>query len=169
MLVCAGLLALAAPGRPGWTVAAVAWWSLLALVAAFVDGAVHRLPNTLTYPAAAGTTLLLTLAAAVGGEWDRLGRALGIGVGVAVLFLLVTLAAGGRHLGMGDAKFAVSTFMIIGWLGWPHILLGLLAAFGLQLLWGVGLMVAGRADRHRGIPLGPFLFIAAVGLWLLYG
>ncbi|HEY0696871.1 MAG TPA: prepilin peptidase, partial [Micromonospora sp.] len=68
-LVTAAVVAvLALAARPVPETLAFAWWGLCAVPLVFVDLAVHRLPDRLTWPAVVGTWALLGLAAAVDGD-----------------------------------------------------------------------------------------------------
>ncbi|MBM7491903.1 leader peptidase (prepilin peptidase)/N-methyltransferase [Micromonospora luteifusca] len=164
----AAVLLLALAGPSAGALPALAWWLGWTIPAVFVDLAVHRLPDRLTLPAAAGTWLLLGVAAldAEPGHWLR--AALG-GAGLALLFASSTLLLGRRGFGLGDAKLALSVGALLGWYGWPVLLLGLLIAFGLSALVSVGLLAARRARWSTHLPFGPFLLLGTVGALLLAG
>ncbi|MEU3549195.1 A24 family peptidase [Streptomyces longwoodensis] len=152
-LLCA-VLAAATGTRPELAV-----WLLLAPVGvllAAVDLAVHRLPDPLTLPLAAAAPALLGAAALLpehAGDWTTA--------------LLGTVALGGAYLvlhllnpsGMafGDVKLSLGAGAVLGWYGWPTVMLGTLAAFVLGALYGGVLVLARRADRRTVIPFGPFL------------
>ncbi|MFI9248028.1 prepilin peptidase [Streptomyces sp. NPDC053086] len=151
-VVCA-LLAAATGARPELVV-----WLLLAPVAvllAAVDFAAHRLPDALTLPLAAATLVLLGVAAVLpgaGGSWtSALLGSLILGAGHFALFLL------SNGFGFGDVKLALVLGAVLGWYGWAIVLIGTFAGYLLGALYGIGLMLAGRADRTSRIPFGPFL------------
>ncbi|MFF1275215.1 prepilin peptidase [Streptomyces marokkonensis] len=152
-LVCAALAA-ATGTRPELAV-----WLLLAPVGvllAVVDFRVQRLPDPLTLPFAGAALALLGPAALVpehAGEWTTaLLGALALGAGYFVLFLI---NPGG--MGFGDVKLALGAGAVLGWYGWPTVMLGTLAGFLLGALYGGALVVARRAGRKTAIPFGPFL------------
>ncbi|MFF5855854.1 prepilin peptidase [Streptomyces sp. NPDC012751] len=152
-LVCA-LLAAATGTRPELAV-----WLLLAPVGvllAAVDIRVRRLPDPLTLPLAAGALALLGLAALLpehAGHWPTaLGAALALGAGY---YALCLVNPGG--MGFGDVKLALGAGAVLGWYGWPTVLLGTFAAFLLGALYGGALVLARRADRKTAVPFGPFL------------
>ncbi|MCT7356993.1 A24 family peptidase [Streptomyces sp. 15-116A] len=152
-LVCAALAA-ATGTRPELAV-----WLLLAPVGvllAIVDFRVQRLPDPLTLPFAAAALTLLGLTALFpehAGEWTTaLLGALALGAGYFVLFLI---NPGG--MGFGDVKLALGAGAVLGWYGWPTVLLGTLAGFLSGALYGGALVVARRAGRKTAIPFGPFL------------
>jgi leader peptidase (prepilin peptidase)/N-methyltransferase len=162
---------LAAFGAAGAAALARTWAELvaftaLALVAALlvvVDLAVHRLPDVIvgpTYPLLLGT---LALAAATSGEWSRLGRAAAAGgLLLTVYFVMAFIAPSG--LGLGDVKLSGLLGSFLGWLGWPHVLLGSLAAFVLGGVMALVLVVARRARRDADFAFGPWMIAgAAVG------
>lgn len=163
-LVCAALAA-ATGTRPELAV-----WLLLAPVGvllAVVDLRVRRLPDPLTLPLAGAALALLGLIALVpehAGEWTTavLG-ALALGAGYCVLFLINPAG-----MGFGDVKLALSAGAVLGWYGWPTVMLGTFAGFLLGALYGGALVVARRAGRRTAIAFGPFL-IAGAFLGVLAG
>jgi leader peptidase (prepilin peptidase)/N-methyltransferase len=163
-LVCAALAA-ATGTRPE-----IAVWLLLAPVGVLltvVDFRVRRLPDVLTLPLAGTALALLGLMALVpehAGHWPSavLGAA-ALGAGFLVLFLI---NPGG--MGFGDVKLALGLGAVLGWYGWPTLMLGTLAAFLLGGLYGGALVLARRAERRTFIAFGPFL-IAGAYLGLLIG
>ncbi|MEU3411792.1 prepilin peptidase [Streptomyces sp. NPDC006658] len=160
-LVCVALAA-ATGTRPEAAV-----WLLLAPVGvllAAVDLRVRRLPDPLTLPLAPAALALLGLAALLPehtGHWPTaLCAALVLAAGYLVLHLLNP-----DGMGFGDVKLAVGAGAVLGWYGWPTVLLGTFAAFLLGALYGGVLVLAGRAGRKTGVPFGPFLLAGTlVGL-----
>ncbi|WP_433128286.1 prepilin peptidase [Micromonospora sp. CA-240977] len=162
------VLLLALVGPSGGVLPALAWWLGWTIPAVFVDLAVHRLPDRLTLPAAAGTWSLLGVAA-LAGEPGRWLTAVISGTGLALFFATTTVLLGRRGFGLGDAKLALGGGALLGWYGWPMLLLGLLLAFGLSALVSVGLLAARRARWGTHLPFGPFLLLGTVGALLLAG
>ncbi|MER7840169.1 prepilin peptidase [Streptomyces sp. NPDC096040] len=156
-LVCVAL-ALATGTRPELAV-----WLLLAPVGvllAAVDFRVQRLPDPLTLPLAAAALVLLGGAALLpehAGDWlTSLYAALALGGAYFVLFLI---NPGG--MGFGDVKLALGMGAVLGWYGWPTVLLGTFAGFLFGALYGGALVVVRRAGRKTAIPFGPFLIAGA--------
>ncbi|MER7221693.1 prepilin peptidase [Streptomyces rubradiris] len=152
-LVCA-VLAAATGTRPELGV-----WLLLAPVGvllAAVDLRVRRLPDPLTLPLAAAALALLGVTALLPehtGHWPTaLCAALALTAGLFALHLLNP-----DGMGFGDVKLAAGTGAVLGWYGWPTVLLGTFAAFLLGALYGGALVLARRAGRKTGVPFGPFL------------
>ncbi|MEU0384451.1 prepilin peptidase [Streptomyces chartreusis] len=163
-LVCAALAA-ATGTRPE-----IGVWLLLAPVGVLltaVDFRVRRLPDPLTLPFAAAALVLLGLTALVpehAGEWTTaLLGSLALGGGYFVLFLINPAG-----MGFGDVKLALGAGAVLGWYGWPTVMLGTFAGFLLGALYGGALVVARRAGRKTAIPFGPFL-ISGAFLGLLAG
>ncbi|MFE9453609.1 prepilin peptidase [Streptomyces sp. NPDC006739] len=156
-LVCAALAA-ATGTRPELGV-----WLLLAplgVLLAVVDFRVRRLPDPLTLPLAAAALALLGLAALLpehaGGWPTALYGALALGGGYFVLFLVNPAG-----MGFGDVKLALGMGAVLGWYGWPTLMLGTFAGFLFGALYGGALVVVRRAGRKTAIPFGPFLLAGA--------
>jgi len=145
---------------------AYAWFAALGLLLAFIDAAVHRLPNLLTAAWVAGTLGGLILPAALESRWDDWLRALVGGIALTVAFGLVALVRS-RAVGWGDVKAAATAGVALAWLGWGAILQGLMLTFALAFGYTVVLLVRGRAGRATRIPLGPFLVagVLIVAAW----
>ncbi|MFI6728322.1 prepilin peptidase [Streptomyces atratus] len=163
-LVC-GSLAAAVGARPELVV-----WLLLApfgTLLSLVDRAVHRLPDTLTLPLAAGTPVLLGATASLpvaAGSWPTAllgGLALG-----GCYFLLFLINPGG--MGFGDVKLALTLGQVLGWYGWPVLFAGTAVAFVVGAGWGLGLILLRRASRKAAFPFGPCMICGALA-GVLYG
>ncbi|MDQ0938342.1 A24 family peptidase [Streptomyces sp. V1I1] len=151
-VVCA-LLAVAAGARPELVV-----WLLLAppgVLLATVDFTAHRLPDVLTLPLAAAALVLLGVAALLpdaGGSWmSALLGSLILAAGYFAIFLI------SKGFGFGDVKLALVLGAVLGWYGWAIVLIGTFAGYLLGALYGIALILAGRAGRKTRIPFGPFL------------
>ncbi|MGW2745163.1 prepilin peptidase [Streptomyces sp. NPDC001450] len=156
-LTCAALAA-ATGTRPElgvWLLLAPVWVLLAA-----VDLRVRRLPDPLTLSLAAAGLVLLGLVALLpehAGHWlTALYGALALGGGYYVLYLINPAG-----MGFGDVKLALGMGAVLGWYGWPTVLLGTFAGFLLGALYGGALVVARRAGRKTVIPFGPFLIAGA--------
>src|SRR5690606_27465338 len=89
-----------------------------------------------------------------GDAWRRAALA---GVGCGLAFALVTLVVGQRAFGLGDAGMAFGVGVLLGWLGWGAVVVGLFLAFLGSGLVALALLVTGRATRNDSLPFGPFL------------
>jgi len=160
--LCTAILlgALAARVHPGLVLAAACWLAVCAVALAWIDVAVQRLPDLLTALAYAGTVGLLVLAAATGGHWPDLLRAAGGGLALAAAFLALAVISRAA-IGLGDAKLSASLGTMLAWSGWPTLVAGVFAGFLLAAVYGLGLLVSGRATRRHRIPFGPFMVAGA--------
>jgi len=134
---------------------------------AFIDVREYRLPDVLTLPSYPACLLLLGVAASFlpGGSGGFVHALIGMAAGVALFFLLLLAFPAG--IGMGDVKLAGPLGACLGWLGATAFLAGLMAAWLLAAVTGLGLMAAGRAGRKTQLPFGPFMLAGALLVVLL--
>jgi leader peptidase (prepilin peptidase)/N-methyltransferase len=138
---------------------ALVWVALFGVVLAFVDAAVHRLPDALTLPLGLGTAVLLVAAALL----DHRPRALlGCLVAAGLVFLVYGLLALLGPMGLGDVKLAPTLAALLAWYGWRAVYQGVLAGLLLAAVWGVVLLATGRAGRKDPLPFGPCLLAGAL-------
>jgi leader peptidase (prepilin peptidase)/N-methyltransferase len=151
----------------GW--AELVAFALLALGCALlivVDLAVYRLPDRIIGPMYPILIAALTVAAAVDGDWSRLGRAAAgcaaLALGYLILALLVPWG-----LGLGDVKLAGLLGVFLGWEGWANVLVGTLAAFALNGVLAAVLLLSRHATRKSATAFGPWMVAgAAIGaIW----
>ncbi|SBT53798.1 prepilin peptidase [Micromonospora narathiwatensis] len=167
LALVAAVAALALTGGPAGVRLAVAWWLAWAVPLALVDAAVHRLPDRLTYPAAAGVWALLGVAALAGAGAGPWLRAIVAGLALGAGFAGTTLLLGRRGFGLGDAKLALGAGALLGWYGWPVLVVGLVLAVTLSGLIGLALLAARRVRWSSHLPFGPFLILATALTLLL--
>jgi leader peptidase (prepilin peptidase) / N-methyltransferase len=136
---------------------------------AFIDARQRRLPDLVTLPSYPASLLLLGVAALfVPGGPGRFVHAL-IGMAAAVAFFLLLLLVSPTGIGLGDVKLAGPLGAYLGWLGVAAFVTGLMAAWLLAALTGIGLLLAGRATRKTELPFGTFLIAATLGVVLASG
>lgn len=128
---------------------------------AYIDIREHRLPDWLTYPACAAAAALLLIAALANAEWTAYGRAWLGALALAGGFLLLAVVRP-ADLGLGDVKLAGSLGLLLGWIGWGHVVLGAFLAFLFGGLYSVLLLATRRAGRRSEIPFGPFMLAGAL-------
>lgn len=156
--ICA-LLALATGPRPELA----AWLALtpVATLLTTVDLRVHRLPDPLTLPLTPAVLLLLALAAQLPDHTGTYRTALYGALTLAAAYLALHLL-NPSGMGFGDVKLAPALGAALGWYGWPTLLLGTFATFASGALYGLVLVVSGRANRKSAIPFGPFLLLGTL-------
>ncbi|SFP32028.1 leader peptidase (prepilin peptidase) / N-methyltransferase [Geodermatophilus dictyosporus] len=145
----------------GAELAAWLWFAAAGVLLGVIDLRERLLPDRVLLPALAVSGVLLAVAAAVSGTWPDLGRAV---LGSVVLFaalLALALAAPGR-LGMGDVKLGALLGLHLGWLGWPALLLGVLAGFVVQAAVSLVLLAGRRVGLRSELPFGPALLLGAL-------
>ncbi|WP_430331999.1 prepilin peptidase [Rhodococcus sp. ACT016] len=126
-----------------------------------IDIACKRLPNSLVLPSYPAVFALLTLAAAVQGDWPALLRA---AVGAIALFgfyfvLALSYPAG---MGFGDVKLAGVIGALLAYLSYGHLLIGAMLAFVLAAVAGAALLISRRGRVGTTIPFGPYMIAAAL-------
>lgn len=106
------------------------------------------------------------------GIFQPLGYFVLAALGASLFFMSIVILTKGKGMGLGDVKFALLMGLI---LGWPNILAGLLLAFAAGAIFGLILILFGRASMKSELPFGVFLaasaffvmvFSAQFGRWL---
>lgn len=147
---------------PGW--AEVVTFSALAVACALlvtIDLAVFRLPDKIVLPMYPVVFGGLLVAAATDGTWGALGRAAAAAAALlAFYFILALINPSG--LGLGDVKLSGLLGAFLGWLGWPAVMAGTLAAFVINAVVALVLLAARRVGVKSGIAFGPAMVIGAV-------
>lgn len=145
-----------------WIFTLVAFLCLgsISVALALIDLDTHTLPDRIVLPAYPVAAVLLTAAALLAGEPERLLVALIGGVSMFGVYLLMALAYPGG-MGLGDVKLAGVLGLYLGWLGWDALAVGAFAAFLLGGLFSLVLMVTRRATLRSGIPFGPWMIAGA--------
>lgn len=132
----------------------------ISIALALIDVDTHRLPDRIVLPAYVVGALLLGAAGILTGDIGALMRG---GIGMAAMYLLYLALAfaypGG--MGLGDVKLAGVLGLFLGYLGWSELAVGAFSAFVLGGLFGVVLLIAGKARRRSGIPFGPWMLAGA--------
>lgn len=128
-----------------------------------VDRRTRLLPSRIVLPATVLALLLVLACWLAEGDTDALVRA-GIGLVAArsAFWLLWWIRSSG--LGFGDVRLAALLGVVLGYLGWGQLLVGLYAGF---LLFGVPGLVLAVVRRDRALlraayPFGPFLLLGAL-------
>ena len=144
-----------------FTLLVVLAFSTFGLQLAFIDIDTKRLPNVLTYPLLAVTTVLVVAAGVSAHQWDALIRSGVTFLVLVTVFFLLAMVGGG--MGMGDVKLVGSLGVLTGFLGVSQSIVSILSAFVLAAIVGVVMMLTQGATRKTAIPFGPYL---VVGTWI---
>jgi len=73
-----------------------------------------------------------------------------------------------RSMGFGDVKLAFVLGLVLGWLGWSELVLGLFCGFLAGAVVGLALIVLRHRGRKDHLPFGPFLAFGTL-IVLLWG
>lgn len=155
----------------GQQLAPLAWWPALgaylwfagaSIALALIDLDHQRLPDAIVLPSVGVVALLLSAAATLAGEWERLMGTLGAAAALFALYFIIALVYP-RGIGGGDVKLAPLIGATLGFVGWGAVAVGAFAGFLLGAVFGLALIAARRATRKTGIPFGPFML---AGAWL---
>ena len=147
----------------GFSLEMVAYGLMIAMCIeqSIIDYATHRLPRGVTFRAAIVGGPLLALAAINHDDNGRIGVMFASFIVTLVLFAMLSgLSKGG--IGGGDVRLAPVLAMFLGWLGSPHVYIGLGIGFILGGVVATGMIVTRRASTSTRIAFGPFLCIGAV-------
>jgi leader peptidase (prepilin peptidase)/N-methyltransferase len=146
---------------PTAALAGFAYLGAVGTVASVIDLRTRRLPDKIILPSYPITVALLAVAAGVGQDWWPLARAVIAAALVAGFYLALGLAFP-HGLGLGDTKLGALLALGLGWLGWPTLTTGVLAAWGTAALALLALLAIGPHRRDRTIALGPWLCLGAL-------
>ena len=167
-IVC-GALAGASAGRFDRAVvdsAALAWlafvWlGLVVTPLVVIDVEHHRLPDRLVFAGLLGGAVLLGSATLAGGDGSALIRAVVAMVVVFALFCALTVATG---FGFGDTKLVTVLAGYLGWLGWAHLLGGVVSGLCLGAAVSLVLLITRRVGLKAPVPFGPALVVGALAV-----
>jgi leader peptidase (prepilin peptidase)/N-methyltransferase len=157
--VLAGLAAWAIGDLAGWAaLPAYLLFAWLTVALVWIDLDVHRLPYGLVLPGGAAILALLVVASVAdgGGRWRS---ALVGAVACWVVYLVLWILPGG--MGGGDLRLAPVLGALLGWLGYPQVLVGLMAGFLIGGVAALGLLVSRRAGPKTAIAYGPAMCLGA--------
>jgi leader peptidase (prepilin peptidase) / N-methyltransferase len=142
----------------GAWVAAAALYAAGGVVLGWIDMDVHRIPDRVLLWVAPVVGAAIVAGAAVEGSWAGVQGALLGAATLGVVFLVLALGS----MGLGDVKLAVVTGAVLGAQGWGVLFRGTFAAFLFAGVFGVVLLVTGRAKRTDHIAFGAAIVAGAV-------
>jgi leader peptidase (prepilin peptidase)/N-methyltransferase len=144
-----------------WTTPAVDAFTAGLLALACIDLEKYLLPKRVVYPTLVASGVFLAVGTVWGHEWRRLGVAALCGAVAFGVFFLLNLV-NPKWLGFGDVRLAGVIGLVLGWLGLPYVLVGLLAANLAGVVVAGILISSGRMKRSTPMPYGVFLSAGAV-------
>ena len=147
-------------------------WSLLWLVPlvpigvalSVIDWHTKLLPRIIVLPATLAAIVLVVAVGLATGEREALVRALVAMLVVRSFYWVLWSVLPGVGMGFGDVRLAAIVGLVLGWLGWGAVAIGVwvgMAVFGLP---GLVLAIV-RWDRKllkKPFPFGPFMLVGAV-------
>ena len=166
-LTVALFVGLAARYHDSWVLPAYLVLAAGLVALSVIDLEHFLLPNRIVYPLAIGTLALLAIAAVGDDAWGAFGRAILGGVASATALGALYLVSP-RSMGFGDVKLAFVLGLVLGWLGWSDLVLGLFCGFLAGAVVGLALIVLRHRGRKDHLPFGPFLAFGTLVV-LLWG
>ena len=138
----------------------------VAVALSVIDWHTKLLPRRIVLPATLVAVLLVVVVGLATDQRDALVRAL-VAMLVARSFFWVLWFVRSAGMGFGDVRLAAPVGLVLGWLGWGAVAIGLWVSFLSFALPALVVLVA-RRDRSllkRSLPFGPFMVLGAlVGL-----
>lgn len=138
----------------------------VAVALSVIDWHTRLLPRVIVLPATLAAVVVVTVVGLATGERDALVRAL-VAMVLARSFFWVLWFVRSAGMGFGDVRLAAPVGLVLGWVGWGALAIGLWASFMLFVVPALTVIVA-RRDRSllkRSFPFGPFMVGGAlVGL-----
>jgi leader peptidase (prepilin peptidase)/N-methyltransferase len=163
----AAVLALLAWASPNvGSFAAAAWIAAFGIVLSFVDSAVHRLPDRLTMPALAGAAAILVASAVFTSGYSHLLSAVAGAIALGAFYLVMVLIRP-HAIGLGDAKLALLTGLVLGWFSLSAAIAGLIAAVLIGGIVGLLLLATRRIHPRQGFAHGPAMLLGALLVFAL--
>ncbi len=154
----------------GWRIGDYAAWAALpaflffawlTVALAWVDADVHRLPDGLVLPAYPALLALVVTAAGGLGDWTSLWRALACLAVMYAVYLVMHLVSP-ASLGFGDVKLSGLIGLLLGWLGIPNAVVGVLAGFVVGGLVSLVMLAGRRVGLRSHIAFGPAMLVGAL-------
>ena len=138
----------------------------VAVALSVIDWHTRLLPRRIVVPATLAAILLVVVVGFATDQREHLVGAL-LGMLAARSFFWVLWAIRSAGMGFGDVRLAAPVGLVLGWLGWGALAIGLWVGFLAFALPALAVIVA-RRDRtlmKKSFPFGPFMVIGAlVGL-----
>lgn len=137
------------------------WFIASGFVLTVIDLDTRRLPRGIVRLGMLAILVLFVLSCVLGADWWALVRAV---VSMLLMYLLYAALRIARPGGMGggDVRLAALVGLMLGWFGWWTLIVGAFAAFLLGGVYGIALILSGRATRRTAVPFGPWMIAGAI-------
>lgn len=135
----------------------------VAVALSVIDWHTRLLPRRIVLPATAAAIVVVTAVGLATGERDAWVRAL-LGMVVTRSFFWVLWFVRSAGMGFGDVRLAAPVGLVLGWVGWGALALGVWIGFIAFSVPAVGLALV-RRDRtmlQQSFPFGPFMVVGAL-------
>jgi leader peptidase (prepilin peptidase) / N-methyltransferase len=139
----------------------IVWVAVAGLVLGGVDLLSHRIPDRVTYPAAAVCGAAFLVDAVVLDSWPALVRA-GLAAGAAFGIAALARAIAPAGFGFGDVKLLGLLGLVLGWVSWGALLAGVFLGLLTGAVASLALVATRRAGWRTALPFGPPLLVGAV-------
>lgn len=162
--VCGGLLGVVTGLE--WPLVWLLPLTPVAVALSVIDWHTRLLPRVIVVAATLAAIVVVTVVGLAVGEREAVVRAL-LAMVAARSFFWVLWGIHSAGIGFGDVRLAAPVGLVLGWVGWGPLMIGLWAGF---LAFSLPALVAIVVRRDRGLlkksfPFGPFMVIGAlVGL-----
>ena len=162
--VCGALLG-AATGLD-WPLVWLVPLTPVAVALSVIDWHTRLLPRRIVVPATLAAIVVVVVVGLATGEREALVRAL-LGMVVARSFFWVLWFLRSAGMGFGDVRLSAPVGLVLGWVGWGALAIGLWVGF---MVFAVPAAALALVRRDRGVlkqsfPFGPFMVVGAlVGL-----
>lgn len=142
----------------------------LALLVGFMALVVYDLrwmllPNRIVFPLQAVAAVYVLLAFGLGGaDWGVLSGAVAGVICSSGFFYVLYRVSAGKWIGGGDVKLAVVLGLVLGGAFEALLMLFIASLFG--SMFGIPLLIQGKAKANSKLPFGPFLILATIITYL---
>lgn len=149
-----------------WALVIAGWILIAGLVSAsWIDLLTHRLPRQVSYSILGAGLPFLVVAALLDDESGRIAWT-GFGILMATAIMAILYLIGRGALGAGDVRLAPTLGAFLGWYGPRAVFFGVFLGFVVATVVSVALLALKRLDRKDEVPMGPFLMVGTLIMFI---
>lgn len=165
-IITLGLFVGMASVSDNWALVIAGWILTSGLVSAsWIDLLTHRLPRQVSYSVLGAGLPFLIMAAVLDDEPERIVWVfLGLLMATAIMAILYLIGRGA--LGAGDVRLAPTLGAFLGWYGPRAVFYGVFLGFVVATIVSILLLAARRLERTDEIPMGPFLMVGTLIMFI---